>query len=224
MAGSHVQASIVNVEALVFHVDLFLAALVAVYILGQVPALLARFSNSNEWRGWHLLRPSRVRPCEPLPFPRPLEDGNSSEVSTNVAVYAHVTHDSTQISGPSKDRSKRQPRHVKAWSSRFPRLAAILRRPLDRSTSVGQALILLVYFLAIVYPTLYRSNIFTDPIRTGYVSLSQLPVVLALAMRNNPAGTLAGASYEKVKRNPVLVFPRISYISRSTLCTDLLAR
>jgi ferric-chelate reductase len=202
MRVPEVQHAPLNVEALVFHVDLFIAALAAVYIIGQLPTLLARFSTLNEWRSWHLLRPSRVRPSEPPPYPRPLEDGDVSEANTNIVSEhsrAHLNQARTQETHASVQNTGQQPRHVKAWSSRLPRLAAILRHPLKKGTSVGQAFILLVYFIVLLYPTLYQSNLFTDPVRTGYVSLSQLPVVLALAMRNNPAGTLAGVSYEKVE-------------------------
>jgi ferric-chelate reductase len=235
--ASNNDSGTVDVEALVFHTDLFLAALAVAYILAQLPALLARFSSGSEWRGWHLLRPSRVRAAEPLPYPRPLDseaytasnarrhihDGEISEVHTD------VSHTTSPISEPAsqahlkrrtttahrrlhKDAEGSPPRHVKAWSSRFPKLASILRHPLEQGTSVGQGLLLLVFTCVLVYPTLYHSNPFTDPLRAGYVALAQLPVVVALAVRNNPAGMLAGVSYEKVS---------LGYFSKHHL-TDLI--
>jgi ferric-chelate reductase len=170
----------VNNQALVFHTDLFLAALAACWIAGQLPFLLARFSRAAEWRGWHTLRPARVRAWRAEP---------PAGVDGQVA---------RRRSTAPPDRRPVPPPHVRSWSSRMVRFARFLQRPLDRGTSVGQACMLVGYFVVLLYPFFYRSNPFTDPLRAGYVALSQLPVAFALAMRNSPPGTLAGVSYEKV--------------------------
>jgi hypothetical protein len=46
--------------------------------------------------------------------------------------------------------------------------------------------------------TFYKSNVFTDPVRTGFVAMAQIPFVFAFSMKNNFLGMLVGLGYEKV--------------------------
>lgn len=80
--------------------------------------------------------------------------------------------------------------------------------------TVGKAILALAYTTGIIYASVYKSNPFTGPIREGFVSASQIPVVIILATKNNIPGWLLGMSYERVRlyvSDPVDV-QRIPYL------------
>lgn len=64
--------------------------------------------------------------------------------------------------------------------------------------SVAQAFVVVMYFYAMVYAVFFQSNIITDSNRTGWIAVSQLPLVFAFAQKNNVVGGLLGYGYEKV--------------------------
>jgi len=49
-----------------------------------------------------------------------------------------------------------------------------------------------------LYAGLYKSSPFSDPVRAGWVSVAQIPFVIALATKNNILGYLLGFTYEKL--------------------------
>ena len=53
----------------------------------------------------------------------------------------------------------------------------------------------------VLFATFDGSDIFTDPKRTGYVAMAQIPIVVALATKNNVLSWLSGEGYEKVSIN-----------------------
>jgi ferric-chelate reductase len=185
-------ARVVDAEALVFHVDILLCALLALPFLLNAPRLLARFSSGDQWRGWHILRYSN--PSHPPS--NPFASAADSPVST---------HSRAALVRRASERSRRAapryhpPAHVRSLAALFPTTANVLRHTVVPGTSLGQLGALVVYFVVLVYPTLYKSNPFTDFRRTGLVSLSQVPVVFALCVKNNPAGILLGIGYERVR-------------------------
>jgi ferric-chelate reductase len=186
----------VDAEALVFHVDILLCALLALPFLLNAPRLLARFSSGDQWRGWHILRYSSPSPSSSSqPVSNPFASAADSPVST---------HSRAALVRRASERSRRTapryhpPAHVRSLAALFPTTANVLRHTVVPGTSLGQLGALVVYFVVLVYPTLYKSNPFTDFRRTGLVSLSQVPVVFALCVKNNPAGILLGIGYERV--------------------------
>lgn len=88
--------------------------------------------------------------------------------------------------------------HMRSWSSMFPTIAFALQYSLRPGLSIGKAIILLAYSITVFYAIVYKCNIFTTPIRAGFVGISQLPLVVALATKNNVLGMLLGMGYEKL--------------------------
>ena len=78
------------------------------------------------------------------------------------------------------------------------RIASIRRRCDLAGFSVGRAIIWSLYGATLVFLVLYNSNMFTDPGRTGFVAMSQIPFVFAFAMKNNVFALLIGVGYMKV--------------------------
>ena len=78
-------------------------------------------------------------------------------------------------------RSTAFPPHVPTMSSILYPIGSSLERRLMLGFSVGQAVILGVYAIILQYESLYKSNLFTDPVRTGFVATAQLPFSLCSA-------------------------------------------
>lgn len=79
-----------------------------------------------------------------------------------------------------------------------PRMAALLRYPIQPELTVGKAFVLLGYTAIVLYAGLYKSNPLTQPIRAGWVAISQIPVVMILGTKNNLLGMMLGVGYERV--------------------------
>lgn len=192
----------VNPFQLVFHIDIFLLALAGVFALFALPRAIARFSRAAEWRHGHILRAiplerrapkPAMRSIQTLAFGAPAPDNVTSEESHTLHSDAHlIRHPAAKQEGWSL------PPHVRAWSSRVPTFANILRYRLEEGFSLGQALILMIYSVVLVYAGFLRSNPFADPLRTGFVAMSQIPVVYLLATKNNLLGMFVGLGYEKL--------------------------
>lgn len=192
----------VNVFQFVFHIDVFLLALAGVFALFALPRAVARFSRAAEWRQGHILRAIPLERRAPRPPMRSVQspsagpstaDNLTSEESHTLHSEAHlIRHPAAKKEGWSL------PPHICAWSSRIPTFANILRYRLDAGFSVGQALILVIYSAALVYAGFLKSNPFADPLRTGFVAMSQIPVVYLLATKNNILGIFLGLGYEKL--------------------------
>lgn len=54
------------------------------------------------------------------------------------------------------------------------------------------------YMGIILFATFNRSNFFSDPKRAGWIAVAQIPIVVALASKNNILSWLSGQGYEKV--------------------------
>ncbi|KAG1732109.1 ferric reductase like transmembrane component-domain-containing protein [Suillus lakei] len=156
---------------LVFHIDIFLLALAGVFALAKPVMRSVQFPPSGA----------------------PAADNLTSDESHTLHSEAHlIRHPAAKKEGWSL------PPHVRAWSSRVPTFANILRYRLDVGFSLGQALVLVIYSAALVYPGFFKSNPFADPLRTGFVAMSQIPVVYLLATKNNLLGMFLGLGYEKL--------------------------
>lgn len=90
------------------------------------------------------------------------------------------------------------PPHLSAWPVGFRPLASFVRYRIVPGLSMGQILIFVGYFSILAYATFFDSNPFTDATRTGCIAISQLPIVFALATKNNLVGMLLGKGYEKL--------------------------
>lgn len=92
----------------------------------------------------------------------------------------------------------RYPPHVDSCIKFLRPLLKYLRLRISPGFSIAQSLILVIYFACLAYASLYKSNIFTDSSRTGWVATAQLPLLFALAQKNNVLGLLLGCAYENL--------------------------
>ncbi len=126
----------------------------------------------------------------------------ASEVSVSrnpsSASNIHLIRNAAEISGTNPSPFYYPPAHMQGWESYFPRLASLARYTIRPGLLFGQALTLLGYLGIILYAGFYKSNPFTQPVRAGYVALSQLPVIIVLATKNNFVAMILGVAYDKV--------------------------
>lgn len=242
----------VDPDTLVFHIDIFIVALVTVFALSTLPRALARFSSAAEWRHGHILRSIRLGsgrlrglrtlisypqdPRDPGPSNEkdfspqtagfatssghePPREGVTSEESHTYFSHTNLLrHASTRTLGP----VSKLPPHVRTWSAIIPPIGGFLRQRLDAGFSLGQALILGVYAAVLVYASFLRSNPFTDPVRMGFVAMSQIPVVYVLGTKNNVVGMCVGMGYEKVSptSSSDSLFSRVTVLIPIYLCAE----
>jgi len=87
----------------------------------------------------------------------------------------------------------------------FSAIKLCLRRPfIFTDYSIGEVLIAGGYGAILASLSAYKSNIFSDPGRTGVVAMSQIPLVFFFAARNNFLGFVLGDMYEKVRLDQCL--------------------
>jgi ferric-chelate reductase len=207
--------STVDPLELVYHIDLLLIAFVAVLVLFCLPRLAARFSHRPAWRALPILRraapasgassdPAHEQPRWEDPF---ADDKSVSRSPSSVDPFgddkaspeSYMSHAHILPRLENAATSASAPWHMPSWSALLHPVSTVIHAPIAPGTTIGQLLLLLCYLGALVYPVLYKTNPFTDPKRLGVVAVSQLPVLVALAIKNNPASTLIGVSYEKVR-------------------------
>ncbi|KAI0339262.1 hypothetical protein BDW22DRAFT_613990 [Trametopsis cervina] len=211
-----------NNLSFVFHIDVFLLAFAAVFFVLSLPRAFVRFSHRREWWDGHFLRYVdidhiiRTRPksvprlrLPSMAFMSPtssswLQQGYDSEKHADLkrngsqSSQAHLMRSDTTASTRRRKAMLDLPAHMSNWTTRLPILSSITRIPIRPGLTVGGASILVAYFITLAYAGLYKSNLLTDPLRTGYVAISQIPVVIILATKNNVLGMLLGAAYTRL--------------------------
>ncbi|KAJ2974185.1 hypothetical protein NUW54_g11930 [Trametes sanguinea] len=75
---------------------------------------------------------------------------------------------------------------------------ARLRQTIRPGLTIGKLLVEVSYFSVLLYAGLYKSNPLTQPVRSGYVAISQIPIVVALGTKNNVVGMMIGFGYERL--------------------------
>lgn len=193
-----------NDDRFAFHTVVFILACFAFFAVLSWPRLLTRFSRGAEWTRGHLIYHS-TKPQRRLPafkrrptISRPLEARyekgrapNSEDDHTNFSHIALVRREgSTKLSLPP---------HCRSWSGIFQKSTAFLGIRIDEGLSLGRCIVLLCYLAVILFLSLYKSNPFNDYVRTGFVSTAQIPLVYALATKNNVIGRFLSIGYEKVR-------------------------
>lgn len=214
----------------VLNTTIFILAFFALSAVLTWPRLLTRFSRGSEWTRGHLIYHS-TKPQRRLPvvkrrptIPRSLETrhekGRAPNSEDNHTTFSHVglVHRETHNGKLSL------PPHCRSWSGIFQKTSAILGIQLDEDLSLGRCIILLCYSAVVLFASLYKSNPFQDYLRTGYVSTAQIPIVFALATKNNIIGKFLSTGYEKVRASQFSEFtaPRLilmSLFSSSTIFT-----
>ena len=113
------------------------------------------------------------------------------------------------------------PKHVRNWISlTTPMISYALNYPVARGFSVKLLVLLLAYFGVLMYTGTLNTSPFTDPRRPSDIAVSQLPLVIAFAQKNNILAVLSGMGYEKVPKIPFFISSIYPYVRSSIFSTD----
>ncbi|KAI9457618.1 ferric reductase like transmembrane component-domain-containing protein [Lactarius psammicola] len=203
----------VNVPAFAFHIDVLLLSLFALYVALTLPRALVRLFQPSELLNGFFLRSGAQRSSP---------ERNNSTRSTRTLLRADtlgrsgtLTKPRGNTSAPPVDHSTSAGkatdtfpalitparRHRGAQQSsaptRHPSLAYALNFRVSPGFSLGKFLVLVTYGLIVLYACVFHSNPFTDFDRSGYIAVSQVPIVMALAGKSNWLSWVCGVGYEK---------------------------
>ncbi|THH20581.1 hypothetical protein EW146_g795 [Bondarzewia mesenterica] len=188
----------------VFHIDIVLLCVFGLYVLFTLPRAFARICRTSELRAGHLLRSGGSHRIVPLPLGSAgdLQQVNASrpeldsELSHSYNSHAHLV---SNLSASGKSRKYNPPPRVPRLSTLIhPFIGYALNYRVAPSMSVAKLFILAVYLGIVFYAAFYKSDPFSAPIRAGFVGMSQIPIVVALATKNNLLSYLSGTGYEKL--------------------------
>jgi len=216
----------VNVPAFAFHIDVLLLSLFALYVSLTLPRALVRlFQPSELLNGFFLRSGAQRNPPERNNSTRstrtllradtlgrsgtltkwrgnvsapPVDHSTGASKDTDafpviVTPVARRARGAQQSSGPTR---------VPRWTTIVhPSLAYALNFRVSPGFSLGKLLVLVAYGLIMLYACVYYSNPFTDFDRSGYIAVSQVPIVMALAGKSNWLSWVCGVGYEKVNIN-----------------------
>ncbi|KAI1792298.1 iron reductase [Ganoderma leucocontextum] len=73
-----------------------------------------------------------------------------------------------------------------------------LRTPTIGRIQLGGVAICALYLGLLLFAALYKSSVFKDPKRAGWVAISQIPVVYVLATKNNVLSVAWGTAYDRL--------------------------
>lgn len=169
----------------VFWVDIFILCFIAICTLFQSPRYFARLLSPDERGGGHFLSRN--------PVARTVASSPSlmktSESSADLVERAH--------SGKLEQRTNAfVPQHIRAWPTVLRTTTAFLRIRFLGRIHLGGTMLLTFYFGLLLFAGLYRDSLFTNQIRAAYVAVSQIPFVVALAMKNNIISMLIGIGWD----------------------------
>lgn len=192
---------------LVFHVDLLVAAAIVACALVRLPRAIGLFGTTREWVDGHFLRyipykPSRqfVQAAHTV-YPPPSDSDSVISDTSSESSYAgsNSSYEVKRLTKTGKSVEMRYPPHISAWFKVFRPILSPLRTRLATGFSVGQLVVITLYFYTLVYATFFNSNIITDNSRTGWIAIGQFVFVYAFAQKNNIIGSVLGYGYEKVR-------------------------
>lgn len=207
----------VDSESFIFHVTLFVLAILGVVFLFRLPRGIALF-GSDDWRIGHILRYIPYRPTRSASRSRRIIQATHGSTTQPPSPTSHyVASDESHTLAYHQQTFKRvdamgraiemqYPTHIPSCPPFLRWTLPLLRHRLTPSYSFGQAIVLLVYSWILIYATLYKSNFFVDYSRVGWVSIAQLPFVVAYGTKNNVLGTLFGVGYENVRPTSFCIF------------------
>lgn len=183
-------------KSLVYTIDLVLAILIGIFLLVRLPRAFALFGSPKEWRNGHFIRHVTMRVGVTTSKESYKSDGCSSDDS-------QIPHTRPQQSQPYDDKglpvTTTVPPHIAACPRFLRPSLTLLRMRVVPGFSIGQFVIIAIYFFCLAYASFFHSNIFTAKRRTGWVATSQLPIVFVFAQKNNLIGSILGYGYEKVR-------------------------
>ncbi|TFY73480.1 hypothetical protein EWM64_g10532, partial [Hericium alpestre] len=96
-------------------------------------------------------------------------------------------------------RTPKLPIRSPRWSTYIhPFVGCVLHYRVAPGFSFGRLCVLGVYFGILMYAGTFKSDPFTNSTREGFIAISQVPIVVALANKNNVLSFLSGIPYEKL--------------------------
>ncbi|PFH47037.1 hypothetical protein AMATHDRAFT_153113 [Amanita thiersii Skay4041] len=193
-----------QVQALVFHVHLFIAGCIALVVLLRLPRGLVRFWKPSEWCSGHFFR--RVRFRERAKLTRAPRHGQVSRESSRFASTdeSHTLCAQTAtraihfVDHKGRPLKPSYPPHVPSCPSILRPLVGPLRKCIIPGYSNLQVLIMVAYLAVLLYPFIYRSNFLVEAQRAGWIAVAQLPFLIAFAAKNNVVGWLLGVGYQNL--------------------------
>jgi ferric-chelate reductase len=180
--------------ALLYRVDLVLLSITSLFIVAKLPQAIALFGTTSEWFDGHFLHYVPYNPSANRSYQPP---SSKTDLGSNISHSFQSHHATQRVTEKGAPVTKRYPPHVGSCIKPLRPVLTLLRLRISPGVSIAQSLISFIYFICLVYATFYRSNIFTDQIRTGEVAISQLPFLFLLAQKNNVLGFLLGYAHEK---------------------------
>jgi len=200
--------------SLVYHVNLLLCAVLAIFIAIKLPRAFALFGTQSEWFNGHILRYVPYKPSRRLvqavhsAYPPPIDSGGSDYKDTpssddNHTLYSANVHHVQRLTEQGSPVIMQYPLHVPACIKPLRPLLTPLRARISPGFSVAQLLIILAWFYALVYAAFYKTNIFSGNARAGWIAVAQLPLIFSFAQKNNVLGSFLGYGYEKVCDQPL---------------------
>ena len=221
---SLIRATHLDDESFVFNVTIFILACVALFAIFTWPRLFTRFSRGSEWtRGHFIYHSTKPRRRLPTVKRRPTVPGRSGpQYEKGRAPNSDDDHTTFSHVGLVRREANRNttfslPPHCRSWSGINQKASTILGIQVIDGYSLGQCIILICYSAIAIFASFYKSNPFKDYVRTGFVSTAQIPILFALATKNNIIGRFLSLGYEKVKVVPRLCVaaPRLILVSYS---------
>jgi ferric-chelate reductase len=225
-----------NVPLFIFHINILLCCIFGLYVASTLPRALVRLFHPSEFLNGLFLRSGKSR--GPIGRSNSARTFGNSGMVTNIELERSTSASSynsmrTIISVTEDEKAsetfrplvtprarvpQKPPPRVPRWTTILhPALAYALNVRVSPGLSVGKLLVLFIYSIVILYACLYKSDPFTDPVRMGFVAVSQFPLVVALAGKTNWLSWLCGVGYEKVCID--LLSPCPLYFSQSQVCS-----
>ncbi|KAJ7254638.1 hypothetical protein B0H12DRAFT_1183873 [Mycena haematopus] len=191
--------STVDASAFVYHVDIFILALAAAVLLYRLPRALARFWHSAEWTNGHFFH-SIARPT-PLPKVVMLSRGMSNKKQQSDISHTTFSHvkQARRVDASGHTVRVSYPPHVATCMPLLRPLAAPLSTRISPGFTVAHLVVFLVYLSVLVYPlSVATTGPFVDLDRAAWIAISQLPLIILFASKNNLLGMMFGNGYNSL--------------------------
>ena len=176
---------------LLYRTDIVLLSIAGLFVVAKLPQAIALFGTTSEWFDGHFLHFVPYSPSPNRSYPSPSFNTRHPHATLAGLGIQRVTEKGAPV-------KIRYPPHVHSCRKFLRPVLTLLQLRISPGFSIAQSLILFIYLVGLVFATFYRSNIFTDQTRTGWVVVSQLPILFLLSQRNNVLGLLLGCGHEKV--------------------------
>ncbi|KAI9455090.1 hypothetical protein BJY52DRAFT_685195 [Lactarius psammicola] len=217
----------VNVPAFAFQINVLLLSLFALYVASTLPrALVLLFQPSEIFNGFFLRSGSRITPPVARNSTYTLLRADTRSRSGTVMIlkgnaYAPPVYHSNGAHAVLSEDSKitdafpavdvtpvanrtcgAQQSYGLTFVHRWTTIvhssfAYAINVRVSPGFSLGKLFVLLTYGVIVLYACFFRSNPFIDANRTGYIAVSQIPIVVALANKSNLLSWVSGIGYEK---------------------------